>query len=135
VSVLLVYIVRFKFPASFTMLTKGFEERDMNFRYKFFFTVWCSREFYFWSKIFSFRTFDYRSDNVAEGYITQEGTRKPSFNKELNVKIFRGKAFCAAPRLSLVATKIVQAAIKLLTERISLLLILEFFYKNFGEDY
>jgi len=43
--------------------------------------------------------------------------------------MFRGRAFCAAPPLSRVTTKIVQAAIKLLTGRISLLLVLELFAK------
>jgi hypothetical protein len=45
------------------------------------------------------------------------------------VKRFRGIAFCAAPYLPRVTTKIVQAAEKLLTGRISLLVILELFAK------
>jgi hypothetical protein len=87
--------------------------------------------FIFAVKCFAFRTFDYRSDSVAERCITQKttGTREPSFNKGLNVKIFRGRAFYAAPSLSRVTTKIVQAVIKLLTGRISLLLTLELFAK------
>jgi len=109
------------------MLTKGFEERDMNFLH-WFDEVW---HFIFEVKFFAFHTFDYRSDSEEEGCITQgtTDTREPSFNRGLKVKMFRGKAFCAAPRLSRDTTKIVQAVIKLLTGRIFLLLILELFAK------
>jgi hypothetical protein len=45
------------------------------------------------------------------------------------VNTFSGRAYWALPRLPPVTTKIVHAAIKLLTGRISLLLILELFAK------
>jgi hypothetical protein len=47
--------------------------------------------------------------------------------------MFRGRAFCATPRLSRVTNKIVQAAIKLLTGRISFFLVLSFLKKLLKE--